>query len=359
MASPQPRLSAAQQLSQGWERAAARRLLFESCDVEEARTLVGRVFKPHRLEPRRSGLGGSSGLGKGPLAMQMDHLPLGLLSMSRLRYGATVDILPGPLERFYLIQIPLQGEAEIASGGHDFLSDQTCASLLSPQPDLRMRWHAGNEQLLLRIEASAVQRFAQSWCGEPRLSAPVFQPQLRLDSQPALQDALLSLFDFAAAAQQGGQQAQALPLASRYPLSALQLQHRLTALLAGQAHDHSRLLRGSGAPLAPRTVRVVEEFLLAHCHEALSPAQLAAVAGVSVRSLFLGFQRYRGVSPMRMLRELRLHHAHEELLRAEPHSQITEVALRWGFYHLGRFAQEYREMFEESPRDTLASARRP
>ncbi|RQO63401.1 transcriptional regulator [Paucibacter sp. KBW04] len=357
MASQQPRLSAAQQLSQGWERAAARRLLFESDDVEQAQALVGRVFKPHRLEPRRSGLAGS---GSRPVAMQMDHLPLGLLSMSRLRYGATVDILPGPLERFYLIQIPLQGQAEIASGSHDFLSDEACASLLSPQPDLRMRWHAGNEQLLLRIEATAVQRFAQSWCGEPGLSAPVFAPQLRLEAQPALQEALLSLFDFAAATQAASPQALALPLASRYPLSALQLQHRLiAALLAGQAHDHSALLRGSGAPLAPRTVRLVEEFLLAHCHEALSPAQLAAVAGVSVRSLFLGFQRYRGVSPMRMLRELRLRQAHEELLRAEPHSHITEVALRWGFYHLGRFAQEYREMFDESPRDTLASTRRP
>ncbi|MBB4841859.1 AraC-like DNA-binding protein [Paucibacter oligotrophus] len=345
MASTQPRPSAAQQLSQGWERAAARRLLFESSDVERAQALVGRVFKPHRLEPRRNGPAGS---GCRPVAMQMDHLPLGLLSMSRLRYGATVDILPGPLERFYLIQIPLQGRAEIASGGCDFLSDEACASLLSPQPDLRMRWHAGNEQLLLRIEACAVQRFAQSWCGQPTLSAPVFAPQLRLDALPALQDALLSLFDFAAATQE----------AERYPLSALQLQHRLiAALLAGQAHDHSPLLRGSGAPLAPRSVRLVEEFLLAHCHEALSPAQLAAVAGVSVRSLFLGFQRYRGVSPMRMLRELRLRHAHDDLLRAEPDSHITEVALRWGFYHLGRFAQEYREMFDESPRDTLASSR--
>jgi transcriptional regulator GlxA family with amidase domain len=84
----------------------------------------------------------------------------------------------------------------------------------------------------------------------------------------------------------------------------------------------------------------------------------AAIAGVSVRTLFLGFQRYRGVSPMRLLRELRLQRVRDELLRAEADARVGHIALRWGFHHLGRFGQEYREAFGESPRQTLLQRRR-
>jgi AraC-like DNA-binding protein len=277
--------------------------------------------------------------------------------MSHLRYGGDVDILPGPLERFYLLQIPVRGHAAIDSGGRDFVSDPGCAAMLSPQPNLRMRWQAGNEQLLVRMETETVQRFAQAWSGRPDLPAPVFDPCLRLDAQPAVHDALLSLLAFNAAAGALPAQDDAAPGTQRYALSAAQLQHRLVAaLLAGQPHDQAQALEGSGPPLAPRSVRAVEDYLVAHCAEPLTPEQLAAHAGVSVRSLFLGFQRFRGVSPMRLLRELRLHRTHDELLCGTPGMQVTDVALRWGFCHLGRFGQEYRAMFGESPRDTLRAA---
>ena len=45
-------------------------------------------------------------------------------------------------------------------------------------------------------------------------------------------------------------------------------------------------------------------------------------------------------------------------------SPYTDVAMRWGFWHLGRFSAEYRGFFGESPgrtlrRDGSASGQRP
>jgi AraC-like DNA-binding protein len=340
---------AARLLDVAWAKASHRQPLLASSDRDQARHVVGRVFRPHRLEPA---------LAPVPMAARMNHLGAGLLGLSDLEYGRAVDILPGPLESFYLLQIPLAGTARIDAGGDCFESDVACASLLSPAPDLRMHWRAGNRQLILRIEATAMQRFVDCWCGEEGVPLPTFAPSYSLDSHPALVELLLSLISVAerrsaAPADVGGG-----PNAELWPLSTVQLHYRLMAtLLASQPHDASERLAGSGSPVAPRCVRLAEDYLEAHCAEPITPEALAAATGVSVRSVFLGFQRYRGVSPMRWLRELRMHRARQELLAAGPRLHVTDVALRWGFHHLGRFAQEYREAYGETPAQTLAAAR--
>lgn len=325
--------AAAQALAQAWQRSAKRRRLFDTTDRDCARDMVARVFRPHRLEP-----GQGSRLHAG-----MEHVATGLLGMSELHYGDTVDILPGALESFYLLQIPVAGAAEIESAGRAFVSNVASASLISPAPDLRMRWLAGNTQLCVRIEAEALRRFIAAWSGKPCSRLPVFEPQLPLDAHPMLVDVLLSLIEAADS-----------PDGSCAALPSAQLQQRLfAALLGGVPHDARLELEGSCPPVTPRCVRMVEDYLVTHCDQPLTPEALALVAGVSVRSLFLGFQRYRGISPMRLLHEVRLRRAHEDLLQAPPGTRVTDVALRWGLGHLGRFSQEYRDAFGESPSETL------
>jgi AraC-like DNA-binding protein len=57
---------------------------------------------------------------------------------------------------------------------------------------------------------------------------------------------------------------------------------------------------------------------------------------------------------MMYLRRLRLHHVHAELAAHSPDSvTVTMVAGRWGFVHLGRFAGQYRQLFGETPSETL------
>ena len=81
---------------------------------------------------------------------------------------------------------------------------------------------------------------------------------------------------------------------------------------------------------------------------------MAHFAGVSIRSLQDGFKKYVGMSPTDYLRNVRLNRVREELLAERSFdSSIADIAFRWGFTHLGRFAKLYHERFGELPSETI------
>lgn len=118
----------------------------------------------------------------------------------------------------------------------------------------------------------------------------------------------------------------------------------------------------SGARTPPRApgavVRRVETYIDAHAREPLVLADLVAVAGVSGRTLQIGFRAAYGMSPMAYVQRRRLARAREDLLSAAPGTTVAEVARRLGFVAPGRFSLAYRRCFGESPSQTLARATR-
>ncbi|MFJ3380242.1 helix-turn-helix domain-containing protein [Curtobacterium sp. NPDC090217] len=107
---------------------------------------------------------------------------------------------------------------------------------------------------------------------------------------------------------------------------------------------------------SPRNARLksVVEYLHAHVRDSIAVADLADVAGLSVRSVQESFARVLGVSPLTYLREIRLDRVRDDLLALDPQSvTVGDVARRWGFAHLGRFSAAYVDRFGEYPKQTL------
>ncbi|MGN8051043.1 helix-turn-helix transcriptional regulator [Curtobacterium sp. 22159] len=100
-------------------------------------------------------------------------------------------------------------------------------------------------------------------------------------------------------------------------------------------------------------------FVHDHAGEPIEVADIAAAADLSERGLQDLFRRRLAVTPMRYLREVRLDRVHLELAsRRTGVVTVRDVARRWQFAHLGRFAATYRRRFGESPHETLGRSGR-
>ena len=81
---------------------------------------------------------------------------------------------------------------------------------------------------------------------------------------------------------------------------------------------------------------------------------LIKAAGVSGRTLRKIFMEYFGISPLRYLNLYRMYKAHAVLLNSDAATvSVSDIASKFGFWHFGRFASDYRRLFDERPFDTL------
>lgn len=92
--------------------------------------------------------------------------------------------------------------------------------------------------------------------------------------------------------------------------------------------------------------------------EVLDLQAMSKATGLSPRTLQRTFQAECGLCPQEWFRVERLNRARQDLLNAGPAASVTRAATRWGFFHLGRFAYYYHELFGESPSETLRWERR-
>jgi len=98
-----------------------------------------------------------------------------------------------------------------------------------------------------------------------------------------------------------------------------------------------------------------EGYILSHLGEQITLADLVTVTETSSSSLLRAFRIYRGTSPMKYVKQLRLESAQRELLAGTNGTvRVTDVAMDYGFFQFGRFSADYRRVFGELPSETLA-----
>jgi AraC-like DNA-binding protein len=131
----------------------------------------------------------------------------------------------------------------------------------------------------------------------------------------------------------------------------------LTMLLHQHPHTYSdEIAKPAPVPIAG-LVRRAERLMVDKAVESITVSDVASELGVSLRSLQAGFRRWRDTTPNVFLRQIRLQRVRDELRLSGGEANVTALALRYGFSHLGRFSAYYRSAFGETPSATLRRGR--
>lgn len=307
-------------------------IVFESTQINEVQDMLVTAIAPHRLEPANKVINAS-----------LHRIALGDLSVLLLRYGAEVIFLPEPSDDVILVTVMLSGEYVVSDDVSRFTACAGDAFILESFQGLQLAASPDVETLIVPLRRAAIARAAEALSGRAAPRHYGFERHFPLNASGGM--ALSQLLQYLIVQAVAGNEALDTLATSLF------VHHLLL--------NHSDVMRSASfqrARTVPYYVRRAEEFMVKNFKEQLSLECLANHAGVSLRTLTSGFRRHCGVSPLSMLRDIRLNRAREQLQDPQGDS-VTEVAMRFGFGHLGRFASVYRARFGECPSTTLAESR--
>ena len=316
---------------------------FRSRDLDEIRDLTAAAQHPIRIDvmDRRT-----------PAQFCVQHHPLSRIALTHaeLEYEGRLHISAPPLDDHYFLQLPLQGTAEVRHGDRTVgTAPGRTGMLLSPGLETTMRSRHGFKEFTLEIDAGAVARAWALLVGELPQTPIRFEPALRLDSEPGASVVRLTRF-------LADEVSRPTSLLSAGPVLDRLEEALVLCLLQGQPHSHDGRLRHRPSAATAALVADAEAWMEARAGERIGMAAVAQACGVTLRTLQRAFERHRAYPPREFLRRVRLGRVRERFRRGDA-STVTQVALELGFRHLGRFSQDYRAQYGESPTRTLRRAR--
>lgn len=308
-----------------------------SRDRDHASDLITPFFTPHDLEV----LGPSAEL---DVLLRACRTASASIMLADLRFGTDVVIRPDRTPAYYKINIPRSGKSVSVFGGDETVSFPGRAAILTPVENFVLHSSADCDLFAVKINTSVVERTVEGVLGYPPDEAVRFAVDLDITRGAGLRwvRCLALLQD---ALDDGA------PALVVRPLEELVV----AQLLATQPHTFSDRMGGEPRPARPRTVARVIERIDADPAAPHTLAELARTAGTSVRSLQAAFAEHLGMSPTGYLRRVRLARAHRDLQAAQPGDglSVADIAYRWGFGHVPRFAAAYRERYGVLPSQTL------
>lgn len=313
-------------------------------DIDAARHAVGKIFCPHFLTTERA----SQDRFHARHYMQQGNG----YSTSLVSYGATVEIDPGELSRFFLLQIPTRGAAKVRCGTEEVHSQTArSASLLSPTLATRMRWEEDCEQLIILMDRAPVEHLFETLTHEA--GGPIeFDPLIDLSNargQGLVQHANLMVMT----TQQGAEQTAGFPPA----YTAMLRDGLISLLLGGFRHSRMASMARPHSDCGPIAVRKADDFMRAHAATAIATSDIAVAAGIPLRTLQESYRKARGKTLTEALQTMRLEKLRSILLSGSADLSVADAIFSVGLGHLGRAAAAYRSRYGESPLQTLERSR--
>jgi AraC-like DNA-binding protein len=245
------------------------------------------------------------------------------------------------------LHIPLSGSFEARQGDNWVTVEPGQVLVVSAAGTMQRRWEGRCDLLNLAVDREVVNRVASG----RQKSAFIGQPLTVIDLARA---ATLARFIETIIHDLSSEEA-----AFSDTNIGLHAERILMLLLMRSMREKDSRPAPHEAPrVAPYYVRRAEQYMSENCMTRIEVSDLEQVSGVSARTLFYGFKQYRGASPMKYLKSVRLIRARRGLLEAQAQGgRVADIAAAVGYENKSQFARDYRSYFGETPTATLRGAR--
>jgi AraC-like DNA-binding protein len=319
--------------------------LMDTTDIDEATELLRPAFFPVEIAP----------CGTDSLRIRVKAEQLPLMSIGYLNMGGEA-VLRVPDMPVYQVAIAVSGHSVTKwSDRHGAtVTIPGSAVMFAPTRGIEHLWSRDCGQLGIKIPPAEMVRQLEMLIDRPVHRPVEFARQLDLTTNGSR--SWLSLVGVLA--REAGRDDGLF----RHRLAVAHLQHLLVeGLLLTQPHNYTDALNGDDRPASHAVVKRAIDLMRGRPETSWTTAEVARATGVSARALQKAFAHADELPPMTYLRQLRLHRVRADLFdasQAGSSTAVTSVANRWGFVHLGRFAQQYRQLFGETPSETFRSSSR-
>ncbi|MCB1674930.1 MAG: helix-turn-helix domain-containing protein [Halioglobus sp.] len=310
------------------------------CDPEELRYTINQTDMEHWVLP-----GGS-------LNVEVDSLYLDNASLQRGRYGMAVQVKGAWPKGQVCVGLVLDAPDTATING--CLCPARSVQLYSEGSEISYRAPAGSTWLAFCAEREYFQQIAAELYGEllpiPATGMITVRPEETSGLQIAA--AINGTLEIAGSMNQLPEIDQVMQTSEeailREVLCAIHTDRRNVDRAESRSASRRRTLMSRA-----------EDYLLASKSDPFDLRAFARSVGTSERMLEYHFKHIYGVTPLAWMRSMKLNAIRDELKRHRVGGErISDIALRWGFTHFGRFSSDYRQLFGESPRDTQTRCRR-
>ncbi|MDH7798520.1 MULTISPECIES: AraC family transcriptional regulator [unclassified Beijerinckia] len=303
---------------------------FETRDPEMARAHLSGAFRSHRLDFRSP---------NHQLTMEHRTVACGSVSFHRLKYGGDVRMSSSEMDRFYLFQLARKGSFQIWRNRSATTVLERTAYAVNARETFAKDWASDGEQLILRVERTAIAKHLQSLLA----SGEGDEVEFRSSATENAGQILATMYDYVAA------------ISDRPARFRSQVEEMiLSTIIATFPNNYTDTLERPQKTCAPYYIHRVEEAIEADPRADFPLHDMIEISGVSARTLYYGFRQFRDTTPLNYLRDRKLDLVRRMLLDADPtQTTVTSIATECGFAHLSKFAVHFRERFGETPSAVL------
>ncbi|WP_283780535.1 AraC family transcriptional regulator [Pseudomonas abieticivorans] len=280
---------------------------------------------------------------RGQPLSSLNHKAFASLDLCRISYGASVRVTSHALETIYHLQVLLRGHCVWRSAQGEQCLGPGELLVINPHDPVDLTYSADCEKFILKVPT----RLLEAVCEEQRwhtegAGVRFVGNRYRLDQLDGF-DRLLGMLCNEAE--------------SRDPLLRVQ-EHYAQIVASKMLTAMPSNLRREASGSAAMTFERIADYIQRHLKHAIDSNALAKVANMSQRSLYALFERHAGTTPGQYIRQQKLQRIQACLKDPACNVRnVTELALDYGFAHLGRFAEQYRQAFGELPSHTLQQRR--